>query len=74
MELGPGQYTQTTCLLGHVGASPRYQAERRVCLFSWGQFPAGIVQQPAAVGALSRDMAILGPFCLWDPEHIPQLP
>lgn len=55
-------------------AFPRYQAERRVCLFSWGQFPAGIVQQPAAVGALSRDVAILGPFCLGDPGHIPQLP
>lgn len=43
--------TQTTCLLGHVGAFPRYQAERRVWLFSWGQFPAGIAQATCRGGS-----------------------
>lgn len=44
MELGPSQYIQTAHLQGHVGASPWYQAEKRVCLsFCW-PFPAGIAQ------------------------------
>ena len=48
--MGPVR-TQTTCLLGHVGAFPQYQAERRVWLFSWGQFPAGITQVTCSSGS-----------------------
>lgn len=51
MELGPSWYIQTACLRGHVGASPRYQAERRVCLSSCGPFPAGITQMTYRSGS-----------------------